>query len=652
MVQFNSNREISIINPIELAANREANLLCPKVVMDDPELTLTLKLVEIKIFNLCIKKGSYKVRLSDALLSELTNRKERTVRGYVTKLNKLDRLEKLPCKEKGYYEVAFKNHEWMKLSSSELLAIDQDLNLLSSIALSSQSQSQLEQGTLPKEVIIDIEASEVPNSQLEAKAKVEAQIVTSIDVDIDLSQVGLTIEAPAINSSVEPQQLSIQSNQQIKVHPEPEASVIISTQTQIENITTLYDSDSDNNVANHNSPLALASTFLNSEPTSTTRVLSEIEAEAEKEEAERIYFELEEEQEDLLFPLFAIIEKQWGTNGKLAQLKTEWFKASEKDCWDDFLQEAILSEIKLGYASELKEVLAGNDYNDQDEAKNTAAFALLGRYEENQELETVETVEAKAETEAVTEIVEAVTEYLPQAVGELQPTSFSQNNQVSNNPQFPALGKEPIRNKETNSSNSNLVGSKPNTTHIAEANLANPCQNSVAANTLTSNVKIPNQSQAQNMARHCQDNQRRDTKLSLAKPSSPKPSQDWQSIGDVLGTSTSKSIIEQIISNVELAKSCQNAQTQSSKLSSSKENLANPCQNNPINQNQLVNPITNQTANPVANQKLGNGLPNTSPISQLIANSLITNSPLDKANPTMPVTKRPIVKNYFRDIED
>ncbi|KAF0187456.1 MAG: hypothetical protein FD167_6274, partial [bacterium] len=119
----------------------------------------------------------------------------------------------------------------------------------------------------------------------------------------------------------------------------------------------------------------------------------------------------------------AEIEKTWSSNGKLAELKTDWFKASEKGCWDDFLHEIIMSEIKSVYANELKIVLAGNDYESQEEAKNIAAFATISFYEQNQELEELKEVE----------YLEYVAEYLPKVVGESQPISFSQTNQNINN---------------------------------------------------------------------------------------------------------------------------------------------------------------------------------------------------------------------------
>ncbi|KAF0215519.1 MAG: hypothetical protein FD167_5208, partial [bacterium] len=419
MVQLNSSSITSIINPIELAAQREANLLCPKIVIDDPGLTLTLKLAELRIYNLCLQSGSYKIELSDLFLSELLGRKPRTARSYISKLTKLGKLQKFACKEKGKYCVAFNYQEWMNLSSSQLMRIDHEFNLIPNL--------EPTQVTTPSSLVQDTDT--------ELVVEVPAPVTSDTHTDTTIPTNTISISELANDSK--------------------------STQYQFN---------------------------------------PEIDNYSEVQEGEKFYLELNERQEELLFPLLAEIEKTWSSNGKLAELKTEWFKASEKHCWDDFLHETIMSEIKLVYANELKVVLAGNDYESQEEAKNIAAFATIIFYEQNQELEELKEVE----------YVEYVAEYLPRVVGESQPISFSQTNQNINN--F-------ISDKESNVGLS-LVNSIPSTSALGDiANIADRID--------TANIKVANP---------CQDAQMKKINIFNTRLNLANSCQKWEPAKAIIGS--------------------------------------------------------------------------------------------------------------------
>lgn len=544
MVQLNSSSITSIINPVELAAQREANLLCPKIVIDDPGLTLTLKLAELRIYNLCLQSGSYKIELSDLFLSELLGRKPRTARSYISKLTKLGKLQKFACKEKGKYYIAFGYEEWMNLSSSQLISIDHEFNLI------------------PK---LEPTKAATPFS-LEQDTETELVVVAPVPVTSDT----------------------------------------------------------------HTHTIISISDLANDSKSTQYEFNPEIDNYSEVKERGRSYLELDEGQEELLFPLLIDIEKIWSASGKLAQLKTEWFKTSEKHCWDDFLHETIMSEIKLVYANELKVVLAGNDYESQEEAKNIAAFATINFYEQNQESEEEVVVESVESVESV----EYVAEYLPKAVGELQPVSFSQTNQninnstSSNNAHFPTLVKEPISDKESNIS-LNLVNSIPSTSALGD--IANIADRIDTPNTTdTPNIKV---------ARVCQDaeiqkNNILNTRLNLANSC-----QKWEPAKAIIGL-FAELIRPDILSETDLANSCQNEQADKNKSVS-------------VEVKEPVNTKAIENTESVSNQ-IGKSLPNTLPISQLIAKPLTTNRRIDKVTPTVAATKEPAMKTYtcFSDIEE
>lgn len=358
----------SIINPVELAKNNQANLICPKIVIDDPELSPTLKLALIKIFNLCLKEGSYRVLVNDLLIAELVNRKERTARSYITKLTKLTRLYKIPSKQKGHYYLAFLHNEWMKLNSCELLpisALDDELN-----SLASKDSTPINSIT--------------PTTEKEANnlSKPVEQSLNKVLSDQPSQLPSTNIATLAVTNSNQNSSKSKNTQPNNQASQGPAAATSHTHKLGVIDIEKHFDS------LVKSGKLSTVSDFKNTENITTndkannalTTLSPEQEINQDEQEAEILYSKLSEEQLDLFPSIADSIEKQWQESGKLPQIKQQWVNSKNRSHWDDFLFEQINSEIKLELYIQFKDTLADCEYENEDEAIELAINSLLYQY--------------------------------------------------------------------------------------------------------------------------------------------------------------------------------------------------------------------------------------------------------------------------------
>jgi hypothetical protein len=351
---------IELFNPIELIGNLSKFLYYPKFIDEDKELTTRGKLFLTKIFNLLVGQQTYKPILSDSLIASDMDISEKSVRNWINKLSRLGKIYKQPIYGTGTYHLSFRYHPSLDLTPSQRITLE--IEKAVSAAKTRKTRTTTETSGMARTLSLVPTQAEAPGAaqpptQLEQASLAQSQELTDHSLTPPVSSViksALPISAQTLEA---PEQL-----------PQAEQEAEASQEKEINNVVSMK-VDNEARVATFGSQLL-----------GQDKQQTKAQAIEEKlEQAERLFAELDEEQEESLFSLNTIIQEHWEKTGTIDQLQNIWEQSSSDRFFDfdDYVAEKVMEQIKVLYAKEY--LIFSLDYPSK-QAKNLAINSLLTKW--------------------------------------------------------------------------------------------------------------------------------------------------------------------------------------------------------------------------------------------------------------------------------
>ncbi len=377
---------LEIVNLMEIIKDPSQFSYCLNLIANDHSLTPTNKSFLTTVANIGIERGTSEIITDDIEIAAKCNRNPRTVRRWITRSIALGKISRhIIDYGTGKYCIRFLHNFLTNLSENQHLTTKIDTSLCPTKPISTRGRKPKAKASDESTIINQIN-NQTPISPLEAPSSTPTATTPHLALpalgQVDSIGQNLTplMQLLISSSTPLPTDKILEQLSQSESQTEP-SSAIANNQPNIASISSISSIKSAKPTSyisakpnNNFIGVARTATFGNV-------LIAQKEAtllQEQLEEAENLFDELIDEQQDLILSITGSIQTYWDKINKITQLETKWKKSKSQTSFDDFLNEQSISESKLLYR---KQYLNFITTNSQENAIELAIASLLEKWE-------------------------------------------------------------------------------------------------------------------------------------------------------------------------------------------------------------------------------------------------------------------------------
>ncbi len=404
---------VSVLNTLTLGLDKNKVVDYPKWIKDDCELSPRTRDFQLAIFGISVEQNTPCPLVSDQLIAKRMNlSNERGIRRYVKISTEKNKVIKIKGKEKGHYHLAFLYNPNESLAENQILELEDLIDAQSTFY--SLSDTETNKSTkksnptprakksgksLPKTQNPDLATATSTPELLSPPAASTPELLQSLlpSSTPDLATPDLAtlpVSTPESPTPPSPSPLilaPIGNLSELAKHSNSNSSQsrdsqIASMIAKINNFATATSTNTPTALETQSQDNLVIARLSLSTPRESTFAIALLAKEEEDKLQAHVepFYDLTEEQEDLLMQLSFSIGETWERIGLPLVLKREWEKLKSTAVWENFLSEKYDERARLEATRQF--LSTGNLANNKSDesAKTLAIQNAINYWEANQ----------------------------------------------------------------------------------------------------------------------------------------------------------------------------------------------------------------------------------------------------------------------------